>query len=62
MPVCGLTQTRLVSLWEHGPLSNVTMTFGVMAALGIMCFIVFVPGIDMVGEEKRERGQATASS
>lgn len=43
-----LHQTRLISLGEHGLFCNVSMNFGVLAALGIMCFICFVPGINDV--------------
>ena len=39
-------KTRAVSVWDHGPLSsNIMMVYGVLVALGIMLFIVYVPGV-----------------
>lgn len=39
-------KTRAVSVWDHGPLSsNIMMVYGVLVALGIMLFVVYVPGV-----------------
>ena len=39
-------KTRAVSVWDNGPLSsNIMMVYGVLVVLGIMLFIVYVPGV-----------------
>jgi len=38
-------KTRVVSLWQHGVFVNPMMVYGVLVALGIMFFIVYVPGV-----------------
>jgi sodium/potassium-transporting ATPase subunit alpha len=38
-------KTRVVSLRQHGVLANPMMVYGVLVALGLMCFFAFVPGV-----------------
>lgn len=38
-------KTRVVSLWKHGVFVNPMMVYGVLVALGIMFFLVYVPGV-----------------
>jgi len=38
-------KTRVVSLWQHSVFLNPMMVYGVLVALGIMFFVVYVPGV-----------------
>lgn len=40
-----LTKTRTMSLFKHGPLRNPQSLYGVLLAIAVACFFVYVPGV-----------------